>query len=126
VFFNNSKAAVEQTDPVLVAYQAMGAFGATGIMKAGFGKIRNVSLTYTLSPQWASRIRASNASITLTGANLGTIWRAQEGTYGAKAQDPEIRFNTPAYANDPNLTNGFTQESWPQFRRFLATVRLSF
>ena len=25
-----------------------------------------------------------------------------------------------------NLTNGFTQESWPQFRRFLATVRLSF
>jgi TonB-dependent SusC/RagA subfamily outer membrane receptor len=126
VFFNDSKAAVEQTDPILVAYQGMGAFGATGIMKAGFGKIRNVSLTYTLPGRLASAIRASSGSITLTGANLGTIWRAQDGTFGAKAQDPEIRFNTPAFANDPNLTNGYTQESWPQFRRFLATVRLSF
>ena len=48
VFFNNSKASVEGTDPILVAYQSMGDFGGTGIMKAGFGKIRNVSLTYTL------------------------------------------------------------------------------
>jgi hypothetical protein len=110
-----------------VTYQGMGAFGATGIMKAGFGKIRNVSLTYTLPSQWASRIGASNTSITLTGANLGTIWRAQEGTFGAKAQDPEIRVNNGVvYGGDPNGTNGFTQESWPQFRRFLATVRLSF
>ena len=30
VFFNNSKAAVEQTDPILVARQTMGDFGATG------------------------------------------------------------------------------------------------
>jgi TonB-dependent SusC/RagA subfamily outer membrane receptor len=127
VFFNNSKAAVEQTDPILVAYQGLADFGGAGIMKAGFGKIRNVSLTYTLPVQWAHSMRATGASITLTGANLGTIWRAQDGTFGAKAQDPEIRVNSGAYfGGDPNLTNGFTQESWPQYRRFLATVRVTF
>jgi hypothetical protein len=126
VFFNNSRAAVEQTDPILVAYQGMGAFGATGIMKAGFGKIRNVSLTYTMPGQLAHAMRATGASITLTGANLGTIWRAQDGTFGAKAQDPEIRINSSTFFGDNNLTNGYTQESWPQYRRFLATLRLTF
>ena len=41
-------------------------------------------------------------------------------------QDPEVRINTPNFYGDPNLSNGYTQESWPQFRRFLATVRFSF
>ena len=126
VFFNNSRAAVEQTDPILVAYQSMNAFGAAGIMKAGFGKIRNVSLTYTMPSQLARAMRATGASLTLTGANLGTIWRAQDGTFGAKAQDPEIRTNSTTYATDPNLTGGYTQESWPQYTRFLATLRLTF
>ena len=126
VFFNNSRAAVEQTDPILVAYKSMLDFGGAGIMKAGFGKIRNVSLTYTLPNQWARTMRATGASITLTGANLGTIWRAQDGTYGQKAADPEIRFNDRNFYVDPNLTNGYTQESWPQYRRFLTTIRLTF
>ena len=126
VFFNNSRAAVEQTDPILVAYQSIGAFGQAGIMKAGFGKIRNVSLTYEVPGNWITMLGASRGSVTLTGANLGTIWRAQEGTFGAKAHDPEVRVNSANFLNDNNLTNGFTQESWPQFRRFLATVRLSF
>jgi hypothetical protein len=71
-------------------------------------------------------MRATGASITLTGANLGTIWRAQDGTFGAKAQDPEIRINSSTFFGDNNLTNGYTQESWPQYRRFLATLRLTF
>jgi TonB-dependent SusC/RagA subfamily outer membrane receptor len=127
VFFNNSRAAVEGTDPILVAYQGMGAFGATGIMKAGFGKIRNVSLTYTMPSQLTRAMRATGASITLTGANLATIWRAQDGTFGAKAQDPEIRANNGAwFGGDSNGTNAYTQESWPQYTRFLATLRLTF
>jgi hypothetical protein len=126
VFFNDSRAAVEQTDPILVAHQATGSFGAAGFVKAGFGKIRNVSLTYELPAQWAGLVRASRGSVTLTGANLGTIWRAQDRKFGARAQDPEVRFNSAAAYGDPNLTNGYTQESWPQFRRFLATVRFSF
>ena len=126
VFFNNSRAAVEQTDPILVAHQATGSFGAAGFLKAGFGKIRNVSLTYEVPGQWAGMVGASRASVTLTGTNLGTLWRAQDRKFGARAQDPEVRFNSPGAYGDPNLTNGYTQESWPQFRRFLATVRMSF
>jgi hypothetical protein len=53
--------------------------------------------------------------------------RAQDRLFGALGQDPEVRVNSEGwFGADPNLTNGFTQESWPQFRRFLATVRLSF
>ncbi len=126
VFFNNSRAAVEQTDPILVAYRSIGAFGQAGLMKAGFGKIRNVSLSYELPGSWAGLVGASRGSVTLTGANLATIWRAQERNFGALGQDPEVRINSSTFFSDANLTNGFTQESWPQFRRFLATVRLSF
>jgi hypothetical protein len=127
VFFNNSKAAVEATDPILVAYQSIGAFGQAGMMKSGFGKLRNVSLTYEVPGNWAGLLGASRGSVTLTGANLATLWRAQDRLFGALGQDPEVRVNSEGwFGADPNLTNGFTQESWPQFRRFLATVRLSF
>ena len=126
VFFNNSQASVEGTNPILVAYQSVGDFAGTSIMKAGFGKIRNVSLTYTLPTQLARSMRATGASVTLTGANLGTIWRAQDKIFGAKAQDPEVRFNNTNFYGDPNLTNGYTQESWPQYTRFLATIRMTF
>ena len=126
VFFNDSRAAVEGTDPIAVAHIATGNFGAAGLMKAGFGKIRNVSLTYEVPDRWAGVLGASRGSVTLTVANLATIWRAQERKFGMRGQDPEVRFNTPAAYGDPNLTNGYTQESWPQFRRFLATIRLSF
>ena len=126
VFFNDSKAAVEQTDPVFVAYQQTGAFGPLGLMKAGFGKLRNLSLSYDVPERWARVLGASSASVTLTGANLATLWRAQDGTYGAHTIDSEVRINTPNFYNDPNLTNGYNQESWPQFRRFLATVRLAY
>jgi len=126
VFFNDSKAAVEGTDPIVVGNMALGNFGAAGFMKAGFGKIRNVSLTYDAPGSWVNSLGASRATMTLTVANLATIWRAQSRKFGALGQDPEVRFNSPNAYNDPNLSNGYTQESWPQFRRFLATVRFSY
>ena len=129
IFFNDSKAAVEQTDPIFVAYQQLGAFGPTGLMKAGFGKLRNLSLTYEVPARLAGLVGASAGSVTLTAANLVTLWRAQDGTFGARSIDPEVRINNSnfyGFTNDPNLTNGYNQEAWPQFRRFLATVRLAF
>jgi TonB-dependent SusC/RagA subfamily outer membrane receptor len=126
VFFNDSKAAVEGTNPILVALQQRGEFGQAGLMKAGFGKLRNVSLTYTLPRRVARLVSASSGSVTLTGANLATLWIAQNGTFGQRTVDPEIRMNSSTFINDPNLTNGFNQESWPQYRRFLASIRLSF
>ena len=126
IFFTDSKAAVEQTDPIFVAYAQQGAFGPTGLMKAGFGKLRNLSLTYELPTRVAGIVGASRGSVTLTGANLATLWRAQSGTFGTRSVDSEVRINNTTFYGDPNLTNGYNQESWPQFRRFLATVRLAF
>jgi len=126
VFFNDAQAAVEGTDPIAVAHIVNGYFGAAGLMKAGFGKIRNVSLTYDLPDRWARGLGAGRGSVTLTVANLATIWREQDRKFGVLGQDPEVRINQTSFFNDPNLTNGYMQESWPQFRRFLATVRLSY
>jgi TonB-linked SusC/RagA family outer membrane protein len=129
-FFLNSRAAVERTDPVLAMYLTGGALSdqtfGPGMMKAGFGKLRNLSLTYEMPRRLAGLVGAARGSITLTGANLFTIWRAQDGTYGAKSVDVETRINTPTFYADPTLTNGYNQESWPQFTRFLATVRFAF
>ena len=44
----------------------------------------------------------------------------------SRSIDPEVRINSSNFFTDPNLTNGYNQESWPQFRRFLATLRLAF
>jgi hypothetical protein len=69
---------------------------------------------------------SNRGSVTLTAANLFTVWRAQEGTFGAKTVDPEIHINSTAFYGDANLTNGYTQEMWPQYTRFLVTVRLAY
>ncbi len=122
-FFLNSKAAVEQTDPIMVAYirgpLANQTF-APGMMKGGFGKLRNLSLTYEMPNSLPRLFGATRGSLTLTGANLATLWLEQKGTYGARTVDPEVRRNTG------NLHLTYNQESWPQYTRFLATVRLSF
>ena len=127
--FINSKEAIEGTNPILVAYQTVlpdQAFVGTGLMNAGFGKLRNLSLSYEFTPRIAKVFGASRGSITLTGANLFTLWRAQRELYGAKSGDPEVKVNSPSFISDSNLSNGFSQESWPQYTRFLATFRLTY
>jgi TonB-dependent starch-binding outer membrane protein SusC len=53
------------------------------VQKADFAKLREVSVTYSLPPEWASYIRAANASVTVAGQNLHT-WTSYEGF------DPEL------------------------------------
>jgi TonB-dependent starch-binding outer membrane protein SusC len=50
---------------------------------ADFVRLREVSLTYSLPQQWAQAFRASNASLTLAGRNLG-LWTDYTGA------DPEV------------------------------------
>lgn len=58
-----------------------------GYMEKGdFWKLREVSLRFDLPTQFAERMRASGASLTLTGRNLGT-WTNYTG------MDPEINWN---------------------------------
>lgn len=118
--FRNTRAILERTDPILLAYDILDTRRQPGIMNAGFAKLRDVSATYNLPASWARWFRASRASVTVSARNLWTIWVAQKSDFGHELIDPEIR------NNDLTGQTAYNQEGWPQTRRILATFRVSF
>jgi hypothetical protein len=80
--------------------------------KADFVKLREISATYSLPSSWASRIRASQASIVLTARNLAT-WT------DFNSWDPE---NVTSGTDGPNYN--FVQLAQP--RVYLVRVNLGF
>ena len=69
-------------------------------------------------------MQASRVTLTVTGQNLFTLWTAApDEWYGHKLMDPE-RTNQAGGAT-PGL-EVFLQESWPQAKRIISTVRFSF
>jgi TonB-linked SusC/RagA family outer membrane protein len=127
LFFRNTRAILERTDPILLGYEALGRDGANqaGLMDASFAKLRRVSLVYTLPSTWVERMGAERMSLTLSGHNLWTIWQATPEMFGVKNVDPELR-HTAGTASDPGGLSAYTQEDWPPMRRFLATLRVTF
>jgi hypothetical protein len=105
----------QEFDPRQVAEAQGGTSYATFLIgDASYTKLRELSLTYTLSPRWAALARASRASLTLAGRNLHT-WTKWQGL------EPEASFL--------GGTRGFGQ--WeqcvmPQLRQFVATVNVTF
>ncbi len=134
-FFFSSEAILKGTDEVLAG--RLGAqlvngdggqtWGASGLFKGGFMKLRTVAVTYDLPSGITNWINASRGSLTLSGENLATLWREQKELHGVDWIDAEITPNRQATTT--GTTTGFytyTQESWPQLMRIRATVRLSF
>ena len=76
------ESAVRRDDPIVAAYRTFGR-NPLGTYDASFVRLREVSLTYSLSPDLASRIGANRGSVSLAARNLAMIWTGQEG------------FNTP-------------------------------
>ena len=67
------------------------AFGAYG-EKADFFRLREVSVSYDLSPTWAAKMKARGASVSLSGRNLGlwtefTSWDPEGVTGGGDASN---------------------------------------
>jgi hypothetical protein len=106
----------ERFDPVLVAEAQGGtAFTDQLIQDAGFTRFRELSATYTLPTSVARALRASRASITVAGRNLG-LWTNFRGI------EPEASFNG-------GTRGGFgqwEQNVLPQLRQFVTTVNLNF
>jgi TonB-linked SusC/RagA family outer membrane protein len=117
--FRNSLAINQGTDPILMAYDQLGLTDQTGYFDAGFAKLREVSATYTLTPQLARRVGAASASINVAGRNLATLWVAQKEIYGQPVPDPEVR--TPAAG-----LSAYVQTVVPPLSQFIMTVRLSY
>ncbi len=126
--FRNTRAILERSDPILLSYDDA-AIGNTrrqpGLMNGGFAKLRAVSATYTLPESWNDLWAASRTTITLSGENLWTAWVAQESDFGHELMDPERRQVT-GFGSTPGTLNGYVQEGWPNLRRYLATLRVTF
>ncbi|MFN0178614.1 MAG: SusC/RagA family TonB-linked outer membrane protein [Gemmatimonadales bacterium] len=97
--------------------------GKTGLMDAGFARLRTVSATWDFPGTLTRWLGANRGSITFAAENPAFIWRAQKESYGAPWIDPEL---LPNRSTDVNGNFGYTQESWPQLARFRTTVRFTF
>lgn len=85
------------------------------ISNAGFAKLREISATYELPEQWASRVGASRAAISLAGRNLHT-WTHYKGL------EPEASFE----GGGRGTAGQWEQDVIPQLAQFVATVNLTF
>jgi outer membrane receptor protein involved in Fe transport len=109
-----------QDDPIGMAYidVTRNGFGNT---KAGFAKLREISLAYTLPSSVVERIGASAGSIRVGARNIARLWLQQEC-----AGDPVLKHCE--LQNDPEVTRGeyiFGGEDgggWPPIPQW--TVRL--
>ncbi|MGH7577085.1 MAG: TonB-dependent receptor domain-containing protein, partial [Longimicrobiales bacterium] len=120
--FGNTRAINERTDPILLGYELLEPSSGpqTGVVDAGFAKLRTISAKYTLPTSWVGRIGASSASITIQADNAANLWLAQDASFGVKIVDVETRnTNGTAFSN-------FNQEGWPTVRRFTTTLRVAF
>ncbi|MGH7469379.1 MAG: TonB-dependent receptor domain-containing protein, partial [Longimicrobiales bacterium] len=120
--FGNTKAINERRDPVLLGYELLEPASGpqTGIVDAGFAKLRTVSATYTLPNRWIDGLNMSRASITVQADNLSNLWLAQTQAFGVKVVDVETR-NT----NGTSFST-YNQEGWPSLRRLTTTLRVTF
>lgn len=106
---------VDSAPVTLAAYQNGDQFGAAYINDASFTRLREVSLTYLVPDEWAQRIGASRANVSIAGRNLHT-WTDWTGL------DPEARF----LAGDRGGFGPFEQNNLPQLTSFVTTVNLTF
>jgi len=116
--FRNQRSILEGNDPILLAYDILDIRRQPGTIDAGFAKLRDLSATYTLPMGLTERMGISRASVTLSGMNLWTIWRAQWEDFGVRHVDTETR-------NVTSELNAYYQEGWPSLRRFLTTIRVT-
>jgi hypothetical protein len=120
----NTRVWNDRSDPTLQAYDALalqgiqGAAPRTGLVKGGFAKLREVSVSYTLPSAWIARIGASSATVTVAGRNLALLWAEQPEAYGFRILDPETKNASDLSGNVNNLLPPFTQ--------FMAVIRMVF
>jgi hypothetical protein len=118
--FRNQPAIILGQDPILLAYDILDIRRQPGTIKGGWAKLRDVSATYTFPQSLVERLNFARASLTVSAQNWWTIWVAQKYDFGVRQTDPEVRST-----NSTEMT-AYYQEGWPQLKRILTTVRVTF
>ncbi len=104
-------------DPALMAeIQAAGTYAGAILDDADFLKLREVSLSYGVPAEWASRIGARGGSINVAGRNLYT-WTKFMGL------EPESTFNGGTRGGSFSL---WEQNVLPQLAQLVVTFNVSF
>jgi hypothetical protein len=100
---------------MLASFQRGDNFGDTYTNDASFLRFREVSLTYSVPPQFAQRVGATRATVSVAARNLYTFtdWTGM---------DPEARFLGGARG----LFGGLEQNHLPQSTSFVTSVNFSF
>jgi TonB-dependent starch-binding outer membrane protein SusC len=128
----SSKAVIERNDPFLQTYRQIGGTeaDAPGTYKAGFLKLRELSASYTLAPEFLRRVGAQSAAISVAARNLSMLWTAQHGW--KTSRDGRIRVDiADQYTWDPEIravgsrSNGF-QTILPPTSSVTATLRITY
>ena len=125
----STEAVILRNDPFLQEYRAIEA-DAVGTYKAGFMRLRELSATYTITPNLLQKLGASAASLSVAGRNLSMLWTAQHGWNTSR--DGEIYVDIAhQHVWDPEiravgqLSNGY-QTILPPTASFTTTLRLTF
>ena len=107
----------EEFDPVKIAeIQAAGPYVDVLVDDGDFLKFRELSLSYTVPGEWASKIGAQRGTITFAGRNLYT-WTKFMGL------EPESTFNGGSRGGSFSL---WEQNVLPQLTQFVATFNVTF
>ena len=104
-------------DPVLIGEFDSGLYSSFAVADAGFAKLRQTSLSYSLPRQWAESFGAGNATVTLAAYNLMT-WT------NWPSLDPETYFTEPTSTSP--LFDKSSQSFTPMPRRVKVSVRVDF
>ncbi|TVR64959.1 MAG: SusC/RagA family TonB-linked outer membrane protein [Gemmatimonadales bacterium] len=99
----------------IAAFQNGDIFGAHYTNNSSFLRFREVSASFMVPTDYAQRIGASRATVTLSARNLGTItnWTGM---------DPEARF----LGGGRGGFGGFEQNHLPQLTSFVTSINLTF
>jgi hypothetical protein len=89
--------------------------------KAGFARLREASLSYTLPQEWTRGLRIASAALTLSGRNLADLWIEQGEIFGMKLLDPETR-----QGDETGELSNFVRSAIPQRTQILTTLRVTF
>lgn len=118
--FRNTRAINTNASAILNAYDQLPGFSFfhSGLFPAGFAKLRNLSVTYTVPPGLLGGFGASSASLTVAGHNLAILWQETADLFGREIIDPENRLLSQH--------SGYVQTVLPHASSVVTTLRLTF
>ncbi|MGF7214704.1 TonB-linked SusC/RagA family outer membrane protein [Spirosoma lacussanchae] len=96
-----------------------GAESTRFLHNGSFGRLKNVQIGYSLSPETARKLKLRSLRVTLTGQNLFTVTKFP-------GWDPEVFRNGGADGANANLSPGLTSNDLPQVKTYQIGLNVSF